>query len=89
VLGVNPVQHLLAPTGVLPSLPASSQAALTGQSFFPGLLTGPFHDGLLVVFSVSAALSVLAGLASLLRSPRSGDLVLIPQERQAARDRAG
>jgi MFS family permease len=67
VLGVNPIQHLLAPAGVLAKLPAASQAALTGRTFFPSLLAGPFHDGLIVVFSVSAALSVLAGLASLLR----------------------
>jgi EmrB/QacA subfamily drug resistance transporter len=70
VLGVNPIQHLLAPTGVLSSLPAANRAALTGQSFFPGLLQGPFHRGLIVVFTVSAALSVLAGLASLLRASR-------------------
>jgi MFS family permease len=70
VLGVNPIQHLLAPTGVLSSLPAANRAALTGQSFFPGLLQGPFHGGLIVVFTVSAVLSVLAGLASLLRASR-------------------
>ena len=70
VLGVNPIQHLLAPTGVLAKLPAASQATLTGREFFPSLLSGPFHSGLIVVFSVSAALSVLAGLASLLRGKR-------------------
>jgi MFS family permease len=70
VLGVNPIQHLLAPTGVLAHLPAASQAALTGRTFFPSLLLTPFHNGLIVVFSVSAALSVLAGLASLLRGKR-------------------
>jgi MFS family permease len=67
VLGVNPIQHLLAPTGALAKLPAASQATLTGRTFFPSLLSGPFHNGLIIVFSVSAALSVLAGLASLLR----------------------
>jgi EmrB/QacA subfamily drug resistance transporter len=66
VLGVNPIQHLLGPS-VLAHLPAASRATLTGESFFPSLLTGPFHSGLVVVFSVSAVLSVLAGLASLLR----------------------
>ncbi|MCL2583832.1 MAG: MFS transporter [Streptosporangiales bacterium] len=71
VLGVNPIQHLLAPTGVLAHLPEASRAALTGREFFPSLLAGPFHDGLLIVFSVSAALSVLAGLASLLRGKRA------------------
>jgi MFS family permease len=70
VLGVNPIQHLLAPTGVLARLPAASQAALTGRTFFPSLLSGPFHNGLIVVFTVSAVLSVLAGLASLLRGKR-------------------
>jgi MFS family permease len=70
VLGVNPIQHLLEPTGVLAKLPAASQAALTGREFFPSLLAGPFHSGLVVVFGVSATLSVLAGLASLLRGKR-------------------
>jgi MFS family permease len=70
VLGVNPIQYLLAPSGVLSQLPAASQAQLTGRTFFPALLSDPFHSGLLVVFSVSAGLSVLAGLASLLRGKR-------------------
>ena len=71
VLGVNPIQHLLGPSGALAHLPAASQAALTGRTFFPSLLSGPFHSGLIVVFSVSAVLSVLAGLASLLRGKRA------------------
>jgi MFS family permease len=70
VLGVNPIQHLLGPSGVLTKLPAASQVQLTGRTFFPSLLSGPFHSGLIVVFSVSAALSVLAALASLLRGKR-------------------
>jgi MFS family permease len=70
VLGVNPIQHLLGPSGVLGKLPAASQAQLTGRTFFPSLLSGPFHSGLIVVFSVSAALSVLAAMASLLRGKR-------------------
>jgi hypothetical protein len=43
---------------------------LTGREFFPHLISAPFHDGLVVVFSVAAGLSVLAGLASLLRGKR-------------------
>jgi MFS family permease len=81
VLGVNPIEHLLAPSGVLAKLPAASQAALTGRSFFPSLLSGPFHDGLIVVFSVSAVLSVLAGLASLLRGKRAPQPAASPQDR--------
>ena len=55
---------------MLTRLPPASQAALTGRTFFPSLLSGPFHSGLIVVFSVSAALSVLAGLAFLRRGKR-------------------
>ncbi len=70
VLGVNPVQHLLAAGGVLASLPAASRQVLTGREFFPSLISVAFHQGLMVVFAVSAALAALAGLASLLRGAR-------------------
>jgi len=70
VLGVNPVQHLLASMNALASLSQASQRVLTGREFFPDLISGPFHNGLVVVFAVAAALSVLAGLASLLRGGR-------------------
>jgi len=70
VLGVNPVQHLLASGGVLSSLPAASRQILTGRTFFPELISGPFHQGLSVVFAVAIALAVLAALASLLRGGR-------------------
>jgi hypothetical protein len=62
VLGVNPLEHLLAPSGVLTTLPIGNQKTITGQEFFPHLISGPFHQGLLVVFAVSAGLAVLAGL---------------------------
>jgi hypothetical protein len=70
VLGVNPVQHLLASGGVLSSLPAASRQILSGRTFFPELISGPFHQGLSVVFAVAIALAVLAALASLLRGGR-------------------
>jgi MFS family permease len=71
VLGVNPVQHLLSTYGVLSKLPAASREILTGRTFFPGLIAGPFHDGLVVVLIVSASLAAIAALASLLRGGRS------------------
>jgi MFS family permease len=67
VLGVNPLEHLLAPSGVLTQLPPQSQAAITGRDFFPTLISGPFHNGLTVVFGASTALAVLAAIASLAR----------------------
>jgi len=67
VLGVNPVGHLLSTGGVLHTLSPSAQATLTGREFFPNLLAGPFHDGLIVVFGVATALAVLATVACLRR----------------------
>ena len=67
VLGVNPVQHVLAARGALSSLSAAHQRVLTGRQFFPEQLSGPFHQGLTVVLVVATALAALAVLASLLR----------------------
>jgi MFS family permease len=70
VLGVNPVQHLLQAAGALSGLPAASQRALTGRHFFPALISGPFHHGLVIVFAAAAGLAALAAVASLLRGGR-------------------
>jgi MFS family permease len=70
ILGVNPIQHLLAPSGTLATLPAANQQNLTGRTFFPNLISAPFHQGLVVVFAVAAVLSLLAAVASLLRGGR-------------------
>jgi MFS family permease len=70
VLGVNPVQHLLASRGALSSLSAAHQRVLTGREFFPNLISGPFHQGLIIVFAVAAGLSAVAALASLMRGGR-------------------
>jgi MFS family permease len=71
VLGANPVEHLLSTAHALAGLSATHRAVLTGSEFFPRLISGPFHQGLVVVFIVAAALSVLAGLASLFRGGRT------------------
>jgi MFS family permease len=67
LLGYNPVQHLLAPSGVLATLPHRSVAILTGTQFFPHLISGPFHHGLVIVFSAAAIMSLTGALVSLLR----------------------
>ncbi|SIS04848.1 MFS transporter [Williamsia sterculiae] len=69
-LGVNPIQHLLG-HATLAQLPAAQQHALTGREFFPALISGPFHSGLVVVFAFAAALAMLAALASVLRGART------------------
>ncbi len=69
-LGYNPVHQLLAPTGVLAHLPAAQVSVLTGKQFFPRLLAGPFHHGLVIVFSTAIVFLVIAAGASLLRGGR-------------------
>ena len=67
LLGYNPVQNLLAPSGVLSRLPAHNVAVLTGRQFFPHLISAPFHHGLVIVFTAAAIMSVTGALVSLLR----------------------
>ncbi|CAM4431655.1 MFS transporter [Nocardia ninae] len=62
-LGFNPIQELLGPTGEL-TKPGVHADTLTGQEFFPHLLTGPFHTGLVVVFVAAAIMMFLAAAAS-------------------------
>jgi MFS family permease len=69
-LGTNPIGHLLAPSGVLSTLPADNVAVLTGNRFFPELVSGPFHQGLVVVFGAAAIMAAISAVASLLRGQR-------------------
>jgi MFS family permease len=65
LLGYNPIQTLLGP--VIDRLPASHAAYLTGHTFFPSLIAGPFSHGLAIAFDFSLAACLIAALASLLR----------------------
>jgi MFS family permease len=66
-LGKNPIGRLLRPYGVLRTLPEHAAHTLTGNKFFPGLVSGPFHHGLTIVFTAAAAMAVVGALASALR----------------------
>jgi len=68
LLGYNPIQMLLGPA--LAKLPAHSAAYLTGHSFFPSLISGPFQAGLQIAFDFSIAACLIAAVASLLRGKR-------------------
>jgi len=68
-LGFNPVEALLGPS-VLAQLPADQAARVTGQEFFPQLISDPVHSGLVVVFLAAAGLAVVAAVASALRGRR-------------------
>jgi MFS family permease len=69
-LGYNPIGELLGPQ-VLGALPPANAAKLTGLEFFPQLISGPFHDGLVIVFWLAIVMAVIGALASLLRSKKA------------------
>jgi hypothetical protein len=68
-LGYNPMASLL-PAQVLHALPMVNQETLLGHSFFPNLISPPFMVGLHGAFYLSAALCLLAAIASMLRGQR-------------------
>jgi hypothetical protein len=74
-LGYNPVQHLVDPH-VLAALPAHSHAVVTGHTFFPTLIAGPFHDGLRAAFGFAMAACLVAAAASAMRGGRTPAHVL-------------
>ena len=86
-LGYNPVKTLLGPH-VLHSLSASQTQALTGRSFFPSLIAGPFHTALVYAFVFAIVACLVAAVASLLRGGKyhhqEAELALEPQMEQAA-----
>ena len=69
-LGFNPLQTLLEPSGVLNTLPAANVSTLTGTTFFPQLISGPLHAGLVLVFITGAAMMLVGAVASWLAGGR-------------------
>ncbi len=66
-LGYNPIAELLAPSRALQQ-PGVNAEHLTGKTFFPDLISGPFHSGLVVVF-VAAAVMMLIGVVASVFNP--------------------
>jgi MFS family permease len=62
-LGVNPMRQLLGPH-VLHQIGPAHATVVAGTSFFPTLISGPFHQGLEIAFAASAALCGLAAAFS-------------------------
>jgi MFS family permease len=63
LLGYNPVKSLLGDHTLGQLGPADSHY-LTGHSFFPSLISGPFHDGLIVAFAFAIGACLIAAAAS-------------------------
>ena len=70
-LGYNPIAELLAPHNALRQ-PGVNADVLTGKTFFPHLITEPFHTGLVVVFVAAAVMMLIGALASMFNPGRYG-----------------
>lgn len=68
-LGYNPLRTLLGPH-VLSALPAADAGKLVSKEFFPSLISGPFHDGMVVVLTFSIVMCLIAAFASWMRGGR-------------------
>ena len=68
-LGYNPMAELLEPSGSL-SQPGVNAGVITGQTFFPELITEPFHAGLVVVFGAAAVMMAIGAIASMFNPGR-------------------
>jgi len=79
-LGYNPISTLL--DGSLHQLPPQQVAYLTGHTFFPTLISTPFITGMRITFFFSMAMTLVAAVASQLRSTARPQL-------RALRRRAG
>jgi hypothetical protein len=66
LLGYNPLGTLLGPK-VLSSLPPGAAEQITSKSYFPQLISGPFHHGLFVVLTFSVVVCLIAAAASWVR----------------------
>lgn len=70
-LGYNPIGELLEPSGALDA-PGVNAEVLTGKTFFPELITEPFHSGLTVVFLAAAVMMLIGAAASMFSAGRYG-----------------
>jgi MFS family permease len=68
-LGYNPIKTLLGPDA-LGHLPPGEAQTLTGRSFFPHLISGPFHTALVYAFVFAILACLVAAVASFLRGGR-------------------
>jgi MFS family permease len=71
-LGDNPIKQLMQQVDPTQLQPGSGVdvANLTGQTFFPHLISGPFMHGLLIAFGASILMLLIAAWASLMRGER-------------------
>jgi MFS family permease len=84
-LGYDPVKELVGPH-VLAHLSPANAAALSGRSFFPHLIAGPFRSGLHEAFIFAIAACLVAAAASWSRGYRYVDGEVSTRELRRERD---
>jgi hypothetical protein len=85
-LGYNPIASLLDQLHVTAAIPAADLKVLTGKTFFPQLISDPFHSGLIIVFVTAAILSVIGALASVVMGGKyvHADTAAVPAQGSGA-----
>ena len=68
-LGINPLKSLLRSPRAA-HVTSAQWTKLTGKHFFPSLIQSSFHHGLLIVFTLAIAMSVIGAVFSSLRGRR-------------------
>jgi EmrB/QacA subfamily drug resistance transporter len=88
-LGYNPIQHLVG-AQALAGVSAHDRLVLTGHSFFPDLISGPFRHGLHYAFAFAIVACLIAAAASAMRGGRPADeAVAVPRRLRLEEGHAG
>jgi MFS family permease len=71
-LGYNPIKTMASAygPGSLPPASSANYHVLTGHTYFPQLISAPFHHGLAIAFGMAIAMCLIGAVASLLRGGR-------------------
>jgi MFS family permease len=71
-LGYNPVKIIIQtlPASLVSSIPTATMNYITGSTFFPNAISGPFMTALREAFIIGAVLCVLAAVCSALRGKK-------------------
>jgi MFS family permease len=71
-LGYNPVSTIIhtLPASLVSTIPAATLTYLTGPTFFPNAISGPFMTALREAFVIGAAMCIVAAVCSALRGKK-------------------
>jgi hypothetical protein len=85
-LGYNPASHLIGPH-VLSQLTPVQRATVTGERFFPSLITDAFKDGLHAAFNFGIVMCLIGAAASWTRGGKAPAHIEEPVPLQFSADR--